>query len=316
MRRNASPSFSANASRSRTGVRVPRGRQGPGPLPAGLVDALDLAMAHRAAGVLPGERKAPGVGTGTELFQLRPYQPGDDVRQLDAAASARTGVPHVRLQVPERSLTTWVVLDVSPSMAFGTADRLKADVAEGVVLVVSRLAARRGGRVALMTAGANPQRFLPPRSGRGALPPIRRVLSEGVARDGHHDPDALERALRRVAPLARHSGLIVVVSDFRGPRSWRRALAALRQRHSVLAVEVRDPREGELPAVGHLALVDPETGERLEVDTHSAKLRERYAAAEAEDRDGVSAELRRALSEHIVLTTEGDWLRALGGRLR
>src|SRR4051795_5547662 len=138
----------------RAALVSPAGRQGPGALPAGMVDALDLAMARRAAGVLPGERKAPGVGSGTELFQLRPYEPGDDVRQLDPSASARTGVPHVRLQVPERALTTWLVLDVSPSMAFGTADRLKADVAEGVVLVLGRLAARRGGRVALLTSGA------------------------------------------------------------------------------------------------------------------------------------------------------------------
>src|SRR3954449_7567470 len=288
----------------KTGVRPPVGRQGPGPLPAGLVDALDLAMARRAAGVLPGERKAPGVGAGTELFQLRPYEPGDDVRQLDAAASARTGVPHVRLQVPERALTTWLVLDVSPSMAFGTADRLKADVAEGVVLVLGRLAARRGGRVAMLTSGAHPQRFLPPRSGRGALPPLRRLVGEGVAPDGHHDPTALERTLRRVAQVARHAGLVVVVSDFRGPRNWRRALAALRARHTVLAVEVRDRREGELPEVGHLALIDPETGARVEVDTHSPRLRERFAAAEAEERAAVAAELRRALAEHIILTTD------------
>ena len=93
-------------------------------------------------------------------------------------------------------------------------------------------------------------------------------------------------------------------------------MAALRARHSVLAVEVRDPREGELPEVGHLALIDPETGERIEVDTHSARLRERFAAAEAEERANVAAELRRALAEHIVLTTDGDWLRSLGGRLR
>src|SRR3954454_3278736 len=139
---------------STTALRVPRGRQCPGALPAALVDALDLAMARRAAGVLPGERKAPGVGSGTELFQLRPYEPGDDVRQLDPSASARTGVPHVRLQVPERALTTWLVLDVSPSMAFGTADRLKSDVAEGVIMVLGRLAARRGGRVALLTSGS------------------------------------------------------------------------------------------------------------------------------------------------------------------
>ena len=294
----------------------PAGRQGPGALPAGMVDALDLAMARRAAGVLPGERKAPGVGAGTELFQLRPYQPGDDVRQLDAAASARTGIPHVRLQVPERALTTWLVLDVSPSMAFGTADRLKADVAEGVVLVLGRLAARRGGRVALLTSGSRIQRFLPPRSGRGALAPLRRMAAEGVAPDGHDDPEALTRTLRRVAQLARHPGLVVVVSDFRGPRTWRRALAALRARHSTLAVEIRDPRELELPEVGHLALIDPETGERVEIDTHSARLRERFAEAEREGRTAVAADLRHALAEHIVLTTDGDWLRALGGRLR
>ena len=294
----------------------PAGRQGPGALPAGMVDALDLAMARRAAGVLPGERKAPGVGAGTELFQLRPYQPGDDVRQLDAAASARTGIPHVRLQVPERALTTWLVLDVSPSMAFGTADRLKADVAEGVVLVLGRLAARRGGRVALLTSGSRIQRFLPPRSGRGALAPLRRMAAEGVAPDGHDDPEALTRSLRRVAQLARHPGLVVVVSDFRGARTWRRALAALRARHSTLAVEIRDPRELELPEVGHLALIDPETGERVEIDTHSSKLRERFAEAEREGRTAVAADLRHALAEHIVLTTEGDWLRALGGRLR
>src|SRR5204862_628018 len=234
---------------TRPAFAPPAGRQGPGPLPAGLVDALDLAMARRASGALPGERKAPGVGSGTELFQIRPYQPGDDVRQLDPSASARTGIPHVRLQVPERALTTWLVLDVSPSMAFGTADRLKADVAEGVVLVLGRLAARRGGRVALLTSGSRIQRFLPPRSGRGALGPLQRLLGEGLAPDGYHDPEALTRTLRRVAQLARHPGLIVVVSDFRMPRNWRRAMAALRARHTTLAVEIRDPRESQLPAV-------------------------------------------------------------------
>src|SRR3954449_219040 len=149
---------------ARAALHPPAGRQGPGPLPAGLVDALDLAMARRAAGVLPGERKAPGVGAGTELFQLRPYVPGDDVRRLDPAASARTGIPHVRLQVPERLMTTWLVLDVSPSMAFGTAERLKWDVAEGVIRVLGRLATRRGGRVAMLTCGGPSDRLLAPRS--------------------------------------------------------------------------------------------------------------------------------------------------------
>ena len=118
---------------------------GPGPVPQQVVDALDLVVARRTAGVMPGDRRAAGVGTGTELAQLRPYEPGDDVRHIDPAATARTGEPHVRVHVPERTLTTWIVLDVSPSMAFGTANRLKSDVAEGVALVVARLAVRRAG---------------------------------------------------------------------------------------------------------------------------------------------------------------------------
>ena len=94
------------------GLRVPDGRQGPGPMPPALVEALDLVVARRAAGLLPGDRRGSGVGTGTELAQLRPYQIGDDVRQIDPASTARTGVPHVRVHVPERTLTTWFIIDV------------------------------------------------------------------------------------------------------------------------------------------------------------------------------------------------------------
>jgi uncharacterized protein (DUF58 family) len=302
-------------------VRTPPGAQGPGPVPPSRVDALDLVMARRASGVLPGERSAPGVGIGTELAQLRPYQPGDDVRLLDPSATARTGVPHVRLQVPERLLTTWLVLDLSPSMAFGTAERLKSDVAEGVVGVLGRLATRRGGRVALLTCGAPVQRFLRPRSGRGALASLRRVLAEGVAPDGTPPRATLADALARVAKLARHPGLVAVVSDFRGDgaageRDWVRPLRRLTGVHSVLAVEVRDPREATLPAVGRLALVDPETGRHVEVDTQSRRLRERYAEAARAERAEVAEGLRRAGADHVVLSTGEAWLRELGRRLR
>jgi uncharacterized protein (DUF58 family) len=298
------------------GTAPAAGRQGPGAMPSALVKALDLAVARRAGSVLPGERPAPGVGDGTELAQLRPYQPGDDVRRLDPAATARTGVPHVRLQVPERQLTTWLVLDVSASMAFGTADRLKCDVAEGVALLVARLATRRGGRIAVVTCGAIPERRLRPRGGRTALAAVRRVLAEGVASDGSADDGALTRALGRTARAASQTGLVVVVSDFRGPRSWRRDMAALGARHSLLAVEVRDPREAALPAAGNLALVDPESGRRLTVDSSDGRLRARYERAERERREGVAEDLRRSGAEHVALTTAGDWLRELGRTLR
>src|SRR3954453_22330576 len=134
-----------------------------------LVETLDLVLARRASGALPGERRAAGRGTGTELAQIRPYQFGDDVRRIDPAASARTGHPHVRDHVPERTLTTWMLIDVSASMAFGTAHRLKSDVAEGVALVLGPLAVRRAGRIGLLTYGAPTAPQLPPSGGRPAL---------------------------------------------------------------------------------------------------------------------------------------------------
>ncbi len=294
----------------------PAGRKGPGPIAGRLVEALDLSFARRAGGPLPGEHRAPGVGAGTELATLRGYQPGDDVRRLDASATARTGEPHVRLDVPERLVSTWVVLDVSPSMAFGTTERLKADVAEGAVRVLARLATRRGGRVAVMVCGGERELVLPPRGGRGAGAAVEGLLRAGVVPDGSGDPQALERGLSRLGRMARLPGVVVVVSDFRGPLELRRSLRSLAARHSVAAIEVRDPREAALPAVGRLRVVDPETGAQVEVDTRDRRLRERYAERERAEREAVRAELRGAGVDHVVLSTEGPWLRDLGGRLQ
>ncbi len=295
----------------------PPGRQGPGPVDGAAVHALELTLARRASGVLPGEHQAPGMGQGTELSQLRPYVEGDDVRHLDASASARTGEPHVRLHVPERALTTWVVLDISASMAFGTRDRLKSDVAEGVVRVVSRLTVRRGGRIALLRwggpAGAT---FLPPAGGRPALGAIDRVLAEGVGPDRRRSPEDLAGALRRVHQVARKPGMVVVVSDLRDPSGWERRLSLLGQRHRLLVAEVVDPLEQELPDAGVVLMEDPETGEQLEVDTSSPVLRERFAAAEASRRAAIHEALRRTRARHLVVQTDGDWLRALGRGLR
>jgi uncharacterized protein (DUF58 family) len=229
----------------------------------------------------------------------------------------------VREHVPERALTTWLLLDVSASMAFGTADRLKSDVAAGVAEVVGRLAVRRAGRVGLLTCGAPVARMLPPRGGRRALVALRRAVGGGVAPDGTPPaPDALAAGLRRVMRLARGPGLVVVVSDFRegadtGQRPpWTRAMSALAGRHDVLAVEVCDRREAELPDAGHLTLVDPETGARMEVDTTGAGLRRAFAAAELERRDALASALRRARARHVTVSTDGDWLRTLGRSLR
>jgi uncharacterized protein (DUF58 family) len=295
-------------------------------VPLARLAALDLRLNRRTAAPLPGEHLAVGAGAGVELAQLRPYVTGDDVRSMDPAATARTGVPHVRVHVPERALTTWVVLDVSASMAFGTADRLKADVAEGVATVAGRLATRRGNRLALVTCGAAVERLLPPRGGRGALTHLRRVLAEGVAADtlapspgsaGSTPAGGLGDGLRRADKLARGHGLVVVVSDFlEEPAGWETPLRSLRHRHDIVAVEVRDRRDETLPAVGVLWLRDPETGRQLQVDTNGCGIRERFAAAAAHHQAATAGALRRLGVRHTVCRTDGDWLGALGTVLR
>lgn len=282
-----------------------------------MVDALDVALTRHSARTQPGDLRAPGVGAGTELSQLRGYQIGDDVRHLDAAASARTGEPHVRLHVPERTQATWILLDVSASMAFGTADRLKSDVAEGVTQVVGRLALRRAGALGLVRFGApGTPRISPLRAGRTALGALRHALAEGVAPDGTEDEHALYDATAALGRLAQQPALVVVVSDFRSTLDPARALGPLRARHSLLCVEIYDPRELEIPDVGPLSLVDPETGRTVRVNTSSRTTRERFAAIEAERRARLHDELRRLRVAHVALGTDENWLLALGRALR
>ncbi len=166
-------------------------------------------------------------------------------------------------------------------MAFGTSRRLKADVAEGVATVIGRLAVRRAGAVGLVRFGDGELRITPPRGARPGLVALGRAIGEGVAADGTGEGTALADALTRLGRIARLPGLVAIVSDFRDQAGWERPLGALRARHSVLAIEVGDPREAELPAAGVLALVDPETGARVEVDTRRRRVRERFAAARA-----------------------------------
>jgi uncharacterized protein (DUF58 family) len=276
-----------------------------------------LTVGRRVRGLLPGEHRAHDLGGGTELAQVRPYEPGDDVRRIDWNVTARTTIPHVRVHVPERALTVWLLLDVSPSMTFGTADRRKADVAEGVTVAIGHLATQRGNRLGLVTFGGSVDRRIRPAAGRqgrlAALLAARGDLSAEPTITGQTTPD---RALRFVAAAAPRGGLVVLVSDFRGPRDWGRALAGVAARQHLLAIEIRDPREDELPDVGELTLIDAETGREVRVDTSSRRLRERFAAAAAEDRRILAEGFRRRGIDHVVLSTSGDWLRALAGRLR
>ena len=286
-------------------------RPGPGPLSAASLRALELSVGRRVDGLLAGDYRSAFAGVGTELWQVRPYEPGDDVRRIEWNVTARTGRPHVRVELAERVLVTWLILDASASMAFGTGERRKADVAEGVAIAVGWAATRRGNRLGTIAFGGQ-QQVERPRQGRRALLDTLQLLRQLPPGGTGTLAGALELADR----VARQRALLVVVSDFRGPPDWRQPLLRLAGRHTVLAVEIRDPREQELADVGELRLVDPETGRQLRVDTGDRNLRERFAAAAAEERRTLVAMLASAGVRHVALSTEGDWLRPLAGFIR
>ena len=290
-------------------------RPGPGPVPPAVLRSLDLAVLRRVESLVPGDHLTPQVGAGTELATIRPYRPGDDVRHIDWNVTARMQEPHVRVHVGERALTAWIVLDASSSMTFGTADRRKADVAEGVALTIGHVASRRGNRLGVVAFGGGAPKVVRPRQGRLGLLGLLAELRAEPEADGAGST-SLGGAVTAVSAVARARGLIVVVSDFRGDRDWEGPLRTLRARHGVLAVEVRDPRELELTPMGDLWLVDPETGRQLQVNTSRRRVRNRFAAAAAAEREEVAATLRRAGVDHLVLSTAGDWLRELAGYLR
>jgi uncharacterized protein (DUF58 family) len=289
--------------------RVPD-RPGPGPISEGLLRALDITVARRMEGLLAGDYRSRLLGQGSELAQIRPYTLGDDVRQIDWNVTARTGEPHVRVQQAERVLVTWLVLDTSPSMSFGTADRRKADVAEGVAVAVGHVATRRGNRLGVVTFGAGRETVAPPKGGnRGMLGLLRAIATEPPEEGGGETSPA--RALGLVGAIRTTPGVVVVVSDFRGPRDWVPALTEVAGRHAVIALEVTDPREDALVDVGELTLVDPETGQTLRVDTGDRHLRAAFDEAAGADRAALAAVFRRLAIRHLRLSTDGPWLPAL-----
>ncbi|MEU5945449.1 DUF58 domain-containing protein [Micromonospora sp. NPDC047465] len=283
---------------------------------------LELTVTRRLDGLLHGRYRGLLPGPGSEPAGSREYRPGEDeVRRMDWAVTARTTVPHVREVDADRELTTWLLVDASPSMEYGTAELDKRELAVAAVAAVGFLTAGVGNRLGAQVLGPAGLRRFPPRSGRTHLLGLLRALLT-APRAGAYDerrpppggPD-LADGLAAVHRVALRRGLVVVVSDFldglpddpRHAPAWEAPLRRLAVRHQVLAVQVTDPRELELPDVGLITLVDPETGRTREVWTGDPRLRERYAVAAAAQRDQVGQALRRSGATHLPLRTDRDW---------
>jgi uncharacterized protein (DUF58 family) len=279
---------------------------------------LELLITRRLDGMLTGAYVGLLPGPGTERAQNREYVIGDDVRRMDWAVTARTTIPHVADPIADRELETWLVVDLSASTEFGTARCEKRDLVLAAAATAGFLTARTGNRIGGLLIGGEQPKTVPARSGRAHLHGLLRAIAT-APRAGYDQPGPLRAptdlstALEGLRRPPRRRGLAVLISDFLtagnpSEPEWERPLRALTSRHQLLAVEVLDPRELSLPNVGVLNLVDPETGRRLEVNTRSRRVRERYAAAAAAQREAIAATLRRVGAEHLQLRTDRDWL--------
>ena len=267
---------------------------------------LELAVTRALDGLLHGDFRGLVPGAGTEAGEGRLYQPGDDVRRIDWNLTARSTVPHVRDTVAERELETWFVVDGTASLDFGTARYEKRWLAMTAVAAFGFLAARGGNRVGAVVYDGDGVAVLPPRGGRAAVMGLLRRLEQRDRAGEGVTP--LADALRRVRHLARRRGLVVVVSDLLDDSPWPKELRALAGRHDVVVAVPRDPREDELPAVGLLTLVHPETGARREVQTGSRTLRERFAAAATARRTETAHAVKASGATHLDLSTDRAWL--------
>jgi uncharacterized protein (DUF58 family) len=291
--------------------------------PERVLRRLEWRIIRRLDGRLQGDYRTLFRGSGIDVADLREYQPGDDLRHVDWNVTARMDTPYVREYFEDREVTAWLLLDCSPSMAFGPIERRKHVVLTEVAATVAQLLARGGNQVGAVLFDTGVEETIPPGHGRNQ---VLRILSRlmqsptgsesaapvrGAGRDDGRRTTDLAVALRAALGIARRRSLVVVVSDFITEPGWERPLALLARRHDVVAIQVLDRREFELPAAGMIYVEDAETGEQIFVDTNDAGFQTRLRAAADERQAALAAGARSAGTDLFTVTTDEDLVRAL-----
>jgi uncharacterized protein (DUF58 family) len=280
--------------------------------PERLLQRLDWTVIRRLDGQLQGDYRTLFRGQGVDFADLREYRWGDDVRSIDWNVTARMDTPYVREYVEDREITAWFLLDLSPSVDFGTveAERLKRSVLIDFVTTLARLLTRHGNRVGAVLYGSRVERTIPARGGRIQ---VLRLVNDLLAQP------RLPRAPQTdLAPLLdagqraiKGRSLVFVISDFISAPGWERSLNVLSRRHEVLAIRLFDRREVELPDVGALVMEDAETGEQLYVDTHDKRFRHRFQEAAVRREAALDAAFRRSGVDAVSMATDEDLVRAI-----
>jgi uncharacterized protein (DUF58 family) len=278
--------------------------EGVPPSPQALLQKLEWTVLKRLDGALQGDYRTLFRGHGVDLADLREYQLHDDVRHIDWNVTARLNTPHVRQFTEERDLTAWFLLDLSPSIDFGS-QRRKREISEMFVGVMATLVLRHGNRAGAVLYGNQVDTVLPARSGRmHVLHLMQRMRARGTASAA--GTTRLADLLERARPSIKRRSSVFVVSDFISETGWEPAMARLAQQHDVVAVRLYDPLEMQLPELGMVLMQDAETGEQIFVDTGARGFRERFEAAAERREAELRASLARAGVDTLELTTEAD----------
>jgi uncharacterized protein (DUF58 family) len=270
--------------------------------PERVLRRLQFKVVRRLDGYFFGDYTGVFYGPSLDLAEVREYQPGDEIRRIDWNVTARMNRIFVRQYLEERELTAWLLVDLSPSMRFGTRRQLKRDSAIEFAGVAAYIVTRHGDKVGLMGFPGR-EAFVPPRSGRMHALRIIHVLEQAASRDAAPGGPDLGSSLRHLVRLLRRRSLVFVISDFLGPEGWEPAVRELSRRHDVIAVWIQDPAERELPDVGGLFVRDPETSEQLWVDTSDPTLRKAYRELTDRQRSRVQTALRTSRIDVLEIST-------------
>lgn len=276
-----------------------------------LLQRLEWTVLRRLDGLLQGDHRTLMRGSGLDLADLREYQHHDDVRHIDWNVTARLQQPHVRVFTEDREMAAWFLLDLSPSVDFGSGEQRKRDVLQGFVGLLARMISRHGNRVGAMLWGAGQDSVLPAKGGRlQVLHLLQRIEMQGLPpvknKGNHGGPLRLTDLLRSAAHTVRQRSTIFVVSDFIAEPGWEKPLGELAMRHDVVAVRLLDPLELNLPDLGLVNLRDAESGEQMLVDTHDSGFRQRFARIAAQREAQLREGLARAGVDTLELSTDDD----------
>ncbi len=280
------------------------------PTPEHILQRLDWQVIRRLDGLLQGDYRSLFYGYGVDFADLREYQPEDDIRYIDWNVTARMNTPYVRQYIEDREITAWFLLDLSPSVDFGSTQNLKRTVLIDFVTTIARLLTRHGNRVGAIFYSSRLDRTIPARGGRNQV--LRIIADLQKEAPLKHAPFTdLKPLLEGGLHAIKRRSLIFVISDFISTPGWQKFLSLLNQKHEVIAVRLYDRQEIELPDIGPVIIEDAETGEQLFLDTHDRKIRSRFEAAAQARQTALHDTFKRAGIDVLSLSTEDDLVRSI-----